>query len=109
MARFQVKSKSSLKAVGSKVIALARMNNRDYGKIKKDANNYFADVLDVPAGIQIKLVRDDKAVRHVVVPHYPADPAESTLGMTVPLWTLLLFWGCGIGCLVWAILLARQG
>jgi len=39
----------------------------------------------------------------------PADPAESTLGMTVPLWTLLLFWGCGIGCLVWAILLARQG
>lgn len=76
MARFQVKSKSSLKAVGEKVIALARMNNREFGRIKKDANGYFADVFDVPAGVQIKLVRDGKTVRHVVVPHYPADPAE---------------------------------
>lgn len=39
----------------------------------------------------------------------PADPAESTLGMTVPLWALLFFWAGGVGCLVWAILLAHQG
>jgi hypothetical protein len=39
----------------------------------------------------------------------PSDPAESTLGMSVPLWALLLFWGGGIGSMAVAILLARQG
>lgn len=39
----------------------------------------------------------------------PADPSNSTLGMPLPLWVHLLLWCFGIGCLIAAVALARNG
>ena len=72
-------SKSSGASAGADLGAQQDSLVRNYVAAGKDvltANSYFADVFDVSADVEIKLVRDTKTVRHVVVPFY-ADIAEA--------------------------------
>jgi hypothetical protein len=86
MARFRLKQGVTLAQVGAKVRELQRMPDAEFRqRTQPNANQFFADVFDLGAGVDITIVKDSDKNRHIIVPWYsqgvPSPAADEAAGV----------------------------